>query len=45
MDCISIPLFIYKGFFLTAGLYAVVLALCVKVRFAWAKKYRSSVVG
>ena len=45
VDCISIPLFIYKGFFLTAGLYAVFLALCVKGWFAWAKKYRSSVAG
>ncbi len=42
VDCISIPLFAGKGFYLTAGLYAVFLALCVYGLVAWRKTWRDS---
>jgi nicotinamide mononucleotide transporter len=45
VDLISIPLFAYKGFYLTAGLYAVFLILCVIGLRTWHRTYRSSAVA
>jgi nicotinamide mononucleotide transporter len=42
VDLISIPLFAYKGFYLTAGLYGVFLLLCFMGMREWLRKYRSS---
>lgn len=42
VDVISIPLFAFKGFYLTAGLYGVFLVLCVVGWIAWRKTYRTA---
>ncbi len=41
VDLISIPLFAYKGFYLTAGLYGVFLILCCLGLRSWLKTLRS----
>ena len=41
VDLISIPLFAYKGLYLTAGLYAVFLGLCVYGLLQWHRTFRS----
>lgn len=45
VDLISIPLFWYKGFYLTAGLYAVFLCLCILGLRSWTKLIRASAAG
>jgi nicotinamide mononucleotide transporter len=45
VDCISIPLFAYKGLYLTAGLYGVFLILCCLGLRSWTKTYRSLNAG
>jgi nicotinamide mononucleotide transporter len=42
VDLISIPLFAYKGLYLTSSVYAVFLILCLFGLIAWRKTYRSS---
>ena len=45
VDLISIPLFASKGFYLTAGLYAVFLILCIIGARAWSRTHRSTAAG
>lgn len=45
VDCFSIPLFLTKGFYLTGGLYAIFLILCIIGLRAWLRTYRSSIAG
>jgi nicotinamide mononucleotide transporter len=42
VDVISIPLFAYKGFYLTAGLFGMFFILCCFGLRSWLKTYRSS---
>ncbi len=42
VDLISIPLFAYKGLYLTAALYGVFLILCCCGLWAWLKTWRAS---
>lgn len=42
VDLFSIPLFAYKGFHLTAGLYAVFLTLCILGLIRWTKTIRAT---
>jgi nicotinamide mononucleotide transporter len=44
-DFVYIPLYAYKHLYLTAGLYAVFMILCILGIRSWTKTLRASAVG